>query len=118
MNIGSLNKRLILQKPSDTLDDYGQKSTSWSDVKTIWGNIKPVSGREKMRSGAVESTLSHTIAVRFDTDLCPLMELDGHRIKYSPPEGERLFNIKTAIDMDEKRQYIIMDCEEGSVTGG
>jgi SPP1 family predicted phage head-tail adaptor len=117
MDIGKFDKRITLQSRSATLDDYGQQINSWSDVATIWANIKPISGREKLRSMAIESELTHTVAVRYDVRFLPPKTVDAWRIKYVTPAGERIFNINAARDMDEARKYIIFDCTEGSEVG-
>lgn len=117
MQIGKLDKRITLQSRSSTLDDYGQEINAWVDVATVWANIKPVSGREKLRAMAVESTLTHTVAVRYNVRFMPPKTVDAWRIKYVTPAGERIFNITSARDMDEARRYIIFDCTEGNEVG-
>ena len=117
MDIGKFDKRVTLQNRSATLDDYGQQINSWSDVATVWANIKPIGGREKMRSMMIESTLTHTIAVRYDVRFLPPTKVDAWRIKYVTPAGERIFNITAAMDMNEERKYIIFDCTEGNEVG-
>lgn len=117
MDIGKFDKRITLQSRSATLDDYGQQINSWSDIATVWANVKPISGREKLRSMAIESTLTHTVAIRYDVRFMPPETVDAWRIKYVTPGGERIFNITAARDMDEARKYIIFDCTEGNEVG-
>lgn len=117
MDIGKLNKRITLQNRSATLDDYGQELNSWSNVATIWANVKPISGREKLRSMAIESTLTHTIAIRYNVRFMPPTTVDAWRISYITPAGNRIFNITSARDVDEDRRYIIFDCTEGNEVG-
>lgn len=117
MEIGRLNKRITVQRRSATKDDYGQEQNSWSAVATVWANIKPIGGREKLRAMAIESELSHTIAVRYNAALMPPTQADAMRIFYSTPTGDRIFNITAARDVDEARRHIIFDCVEGSLDG-
>jgi len=117
MDIGKLDKRITLQVRSATLDDYGQELNVWSNLATVWANIKPIGGREKMRAMAVESTLTHTVAVRYDVRFMPPTKVDAYRISYTTPAGARIFNIVAARDVDEARKHIIFDCTEGSETG-
>jgi len=117
MDIGKLDKRITIQSRSATLDDYGQELNSWSDVATVWANVKPISGREKLRSMAIESDLTHTVAIRYNVNFMPPIVADARRISYTTPAGTRIFNITAARDVDEDRRYIIFDCTEGNEVG-
>jgi len=117
MHIGQLDKYVTIQRRSATLDDYGQKSDSWSDVCNAWTNIRPISGREKMRNGVIESTISHTIAMHFNPVLMPLIEADSLRIVHVDDWSSRIFNVQSAINFNEQYQWIVFECEEGGATG-
>jgi SPP1 family predicted phage head-tail adaptor len=117
MDIGKLNKRITLQSRSATLDDYGQELNTWLDVATVWANVKPISGREKLRSMAIESELTHTVSIRYRLNFMPPKTVDAWRINYTTPAGVRIFNITSARDVDEERKYIIFDCTEGNEVG-
>lgn len=108
MTAGKLNRRVTIQRRSATLDDYGQESSGWTDIATVWADVRPVGGREKMRAMAVESTLTHTVMVRYRTDLLPVIDADAWRIRY----GSRVLQITAAMDMDDERKYIIFECTE------
>jgi SPP1 family predicted phage head-tail adaptor len=111
---GKRDRRITIQKPGTDLDSYGQVvADGWTDVATVWANIRPVSGREKLRAGAVESTLSHTVSVLYQSKLMPPLIADAWRIKFGP----RLFNIVSAYSPNESREDIIFSCEEGSLDG-
>lgn len=111
---GRRDRRITIQKPVAALDEFGQiVENGWADVATVWANIRPVSGREKLRAGAVESTLSHTVLVLYQSILMPPLTVDAWRIKF----GTRLFNIVSAHSPNEGREEIIFSCEEGSLDG-
>ncbi len=114
MRAGDLRHRITIERPSSTVDDFGQPIPGgWQEVASVWANIKPVSGREKLRAGAVESTLSHTVLVRYQSGLLPSASADAWRINY----GGRLLAIHAAMVVDERGQWIIFDCTEGSLNG-
>ena len=117
MKIGSLDKRITLQSRSATLDDYGQELNSWNNVATVWASIMPIGGREKLRAMAIESELTHTVAIRYDVRFLPPKTVDAWRISYTTPAGVRIFNITAARDVDEGRRTIIFDCTEGNEVG-
>lgn len=117
MKIGNLRNRITLQSRSSTLDSYGQELNVWLDIATIWANIMPIGGREKLRSMAIQTDLTHTVQVRYDVRFLPPSKADAWRIKYVTPAGTRIFNIVGARDVDEKRKSIIFDCTEGNEVG-
>jgi len=117
MDIGKLNKRIKIQSRSATLDDFGQQINNWSTVATVWANIKPISGREKLRSMAMQSELTHTVAIRYNVNFLPPKKVAAWRINYHSAAGDRIFNITAAMDIDEAREYIIFDCIEDSEIG-
>ena len=114
IDVRRLDKYVSIQRRSTVKDGYGQESTEWVEVKSVWAEIRPITGREKMRAGAIEMTVTHTVAIRFDADLEPLIEMDNCRITCRG----RAFRVKSAIDLNEERKWIILDCEEGAVNGG
>lgn len=108
MEAGKLDRRITIQRRVTTLDSYGQQSTGWTNIATVWANVKPVGGQERMRSGALESTLTHTIMVRYQVDLMPAIEADAWRILY----GSRVMQITAARDLQDARRWIVFECIE------
>lgn len=108
MSAGKLNRRITVQRRSAGLDAYGQPSLGWTSLLEVWADIQPIGGREKLRAMAYESTITHSVTVRFQSAFMPVIEADGWRILY----GSRIFQISAAIDKDDKRQYIVFDCTE------
>lgn len=51
MMSGRLDRRLTLQKPTTTTDDYGEEETTWNDYCEVWGSIQKQSGREMFEAG-------------------------------------------------------------------
>ena len=117
MQIGKLDKRITLQNRSSTLDDYGQPVNTWSNLATVWANIKPLTGREKAQMQMVDAMFTHRVTIRYNESFMPPTTVDAWRISYETPSGTRIFNITSAQDVDEARQHIQFDCQEGSQTG-
>ena len=80
MSAGKLDRRVTVQRRQATTDSYGQESGTWVDIATVWANVKPIGGREKLRAMAYESTLTHTVMVRYRADFLPAIEADAWRI--------------------------------------
>lgn len=117
MTIGSpgrLRHKVTIQKPGTGLDAYGQiLANAWVNVAVVWADIKPIGGRERLRSFAIESTLTSTIMVRYRADLMPPLTADAWRIVH----GNRLYAIQGARVVDERNRWIIFDCAEGPING-
>ena len=111
ITIGRLCRSITIQKKIGTYDSYGQEVLEFVDIATVWANVKPVTGREKLRAGAYDSTLSHTVAVRYQPELLPETAADAWRILY----GTRILEITAAQDMDDARKFILFDCTETGV---
>lgn len=114
MSAGKLDRRVTVQRRSATTDGYGQESGSWVDIATVWANVRPIGGREKLRAMAYESTLTHTVMVRYRSDFLPAIEADAWRIKY----GSRFFQVTASMDVNDARKYIVFDCIETGVENG
>lgn len=66
ISAGKLRDRVVLQKPADGRDAWGQPVTSWQDVGLpIWADVRFLSGSETIRSGAAEAqTTRASIRIR------------------------------------------------------
>jgi len=51
MMAGRLDRKITLQKPTTTTDEYGETVTTWNDYRTVWANIQKQSGREMFEAG-------------------------------------------------------------------
>jgi len=65
MQAGRLNRRCLLQSPSQSVDALGQPIPGWTDVATVWGDIRMKSGLESIKAGASVSTVQASIRIRY-----------------------------------------------------
>ena len=117
MNPGDLNKRIKIQMRNPASDDYGQPVNEWIPEFEVWANIRPVGGNERLIAMSLQTMQTHTVAVRYQPGMMPPKNLNALRILYETPECERIFNIIGARDLDEKHQFVVFDCVEGSENG-
>lgn len=103
-----LRHRITVQQPATGKDAWGQPNAGWTDVATVSADIRPVSVREKMRFGALESELSHTVLVRWQAAFAGYTAADGWRVVF----GSRTFRITGAHTPDEARVAVIFNCVE------
>ena len=65
MQAGRLNRRCLLQSPSQSVDEIGQPIPGWTDVATVWADIRMKSGLEAIKAGASVSVVQASIRVRY-----------------------------------------------------
>lgn len=108
MNPGKLNKQITLQQQRPSKDGEGISISVWVDLATIWASVEPIRGREYFQAAAVGAESTVRIRIRYregiTTDL---------RVLY----GSRKFNIRSAIDPEERHRELHLMCEE-VVNGG
>ena len=85
---GKLNKKLILQQPTDNQSDSGEVSLNWVDVGPVWANIAPIGARELELAKGFAGTVSHKITIRYRT------VTNSMRLSL----GSRYFYINGAVD--------------------
>jgi SPP1 family predicted phage head-tail adaptor len=84
------DKRVIIQTPTLVEDDYGGQSVTWGNTYTVWAYIKSSTGREVFDSEQMESRVSHTFTIRYNSALKDTAETGKYRISF---DG-RLFEVR------------------------
>ena len=65
MNIGALDRRVILQQPTSVVNDYGERTVTWSTYATVWAAIERKPSASERNSGEqVVSFQSVTFMIR------------------------------------------------------
>lgn len=109
MNIGELDKRIIIQKLTTSQDDNGFPLETWIDHKTLWSGVSNLSGREYFSAMAVQMENTVKFKIRYFKDLDSTINLESSnttkvfRIQYN----KTIFSI-TSID-DLKMKHISME---------
>ncbi len=102
MRAGALNNLLTIQQNGTSVDELGQPIEGWTDVAQVWGNIRHLRGVEAIKAGAVTSTVSASIRIRYRPDLNAGMRVlaDG-----------RTYEIKAVLPDMQRREYVDLVCE-------
>lgn len=104
MNPGKLNKRItIQQKIASQTDEEGNPIEKWEDVVTVWAAVKPLRGREFWQAASVNAENTIRVEIRYRKGITNNM-----RILY----GNRLLDINSVIDVEEKHCDIHLMCRE------
>lgn len=102
-SIGALRHRLVIEAPLRTSDGGGGGVVSWLDAGEVWAAIEPLSGSEAIVAEAVSGRISHAITIRHRPDVVPTMRFR---------QGDRIFDIAAAIDLDERGRMLRCLCRE------
>ncbi len=106
-----MRHRLVLQARNPIADGGGgQGGDPWAapvTVAAVWGRLEPLSGNERLHAMQLESRVSHRITIRYRPGVTAGMRL---------VLGTRHFNIRTVMDVEERRRRLQLLCEEGVAT--
>jgi SPP1 family predicted phage head-tail adaptor len=103
MDAGKLDKKVLIQVKTEGQDTFGEPNTTWATTATTYANINPLVGKEFFSAQQNESQISHDVTIRYRRGVKPKM-----RISYN----DRVFEIHTVIDFEEKREWLFLKCRE------
>lgn len=74
MEIGSLNRRIVIQSRDSGEDAAGQPVQTWTTLATVWANIKGATGMGSIRQSANRDGVavelnSYSFRIRYRTDV-------------------------------------------------
>lgn len=102
IDIGALNRRLILQAPSEIVDGMGGVRRDYDTVATLWGSVTPVSARGDSEAERLGAALRFRIVIRFRNDVTT-----RHRFV----DGAHIYRI-VAVREIARRHFLEIDAEE------
>jgi SPP1 family predicted phage head-tail adaptor len=106
MRIGELRKQIVIQAETPAADGAGGYALAWTTLGTVWANIDPLSGSEVFTAQHLEGHVTHRITMRYRSDLTITSDM---RAVYN----NRIFNIRSVLNMDESNQWQELLVEEG-----
>lgn len=103
MKAGWLRHRITLQTKSTTQDTYGAEQDVWTDEATVWASVEPLRGQEYFSSKQMQAEETTRIRIRYRSGITP-----AWRVIF----GDRIFNIKSIINPQERNIFLELMCEE------
>ena len=105
MRSGQLRHLVELQHLGARVDDgAGGGSIPYvTYAEDVPAAIEPLEGRELLLAGQYDARLTHRVRLRYRPDVRP-----SDRVVY----GDRVFNVKTPIDPEERHRELELMCEE------
>ena len=99
---GDLNRRLVLQEPTETPDGAGGVTRGYAPAMTLWASVAPVSARGAVVADAPGATVTHRIVIRRRAAVTT-----RHRFV----EGETIYRIVT-MRADATRRFLVIGAEQ------
>jgi SPP1 family predicted phage head-tail adaptor len=106
--LGTLTDRVTLHSKLMTSEPEGGEIAMYSPLATVWARVRQLSARQAHASDARGQNVTHSVVLRFRTDLKP-----GDRIAYRG----RALEIEALADVNGRRAYLSCQCAERAVTG-
>lgn len=92
------NKRITIQPPTLSSDNYGGASVSWaSNNIQAWAIIEPASGREVFAQGQDQSRVDTKMTIRYNSTLKNTATAAKYRVSFD----SRIFTVQNIRNMDE-----------------
>ncbi|HBG5257854.1 TPA: phage head closure protein [Clostridioides difficile] len=105
MNIGDLNKRIIIQKNNESIDREGYPIENWINYKTVWSRINNISGKEFLQAQALTSNISKKAFIRYQKELDISLN-DNITLNYRILYNKSIYNLIYINNINEKNQYM------------
>jgi SPP1 family predicted phage head-tail adaptor len=103
VRIGKLRHLITIEQVAETQDTDGSAIETWSTFAAVQASIEPISGREYFAAQSTQADVTHRISLRYLDGVIPKM-----RVKY----GSRLFDILSAINVNERNRELQLMCRE------
>ena len=101
---GKLRHPIELQSQDRTPDGIGGFTVTWVTYRMPWAWIRPTSGNETVVGDQIQAAITHDIVIRYQPGV-----LAEDRVLF----GERTFNIRSVINVEERSRWLQLRCEEG-----
>lgn len=102
IDAGQLTERIVIQSPTDSQNEVGEATLTFTTFATVWADVRAMSGREAERYGQVVGLAGHMVTIRELPGLTT-----GMRIIYR----NRTLEIGSINEFDRIR-YVEISCTE------
>jgi SPP1 family predicted phage head-tail adaptor len=103
VKIGKLRHRITIERVSETQDSDSSVIETWSTFTAVQAWIEPISGREYFAAQTTQAEVTHRISLRY---------LDGAIAKMRVKHGSRIFDILSAVNVNERNRELQLMCRE------
>ena len=69
MKSGPRDRRIVIERPTITLDAFGGEVVTWAVLATVWASAMPASDRERFANGETEASITHRFQILWTASL-------------------------------------------------
>jgi SPP1 family predicted phage head-tail adaptor len=102
-----LDRKISIQELIKSPDGQGGKEQSWQEIFSTFANLKPMSANQVLFSANLQHRVTHKVYIRYRSGLNI-----SQRIIY----GDRIFQIRGIINIDERNRWLEISTEEGAAS--
>lgn len=103
MRAGRIRQRIMIQRATETTDDYGQKTKTWIPHKAMWAMLEFDGGSEQREAMRTQGVRSGTATMRYLSDVT-----EKDRFTF----GSRTFQIVGVVNVDRHHGETILRFQE------
>ena len=103
MQAGKLRHRVTIEQVTSTRDSMGVPEETWSTLATVWAEVAAVSGREFVEGFRTQAEVTHSIWIRYRSDVTARMRC---------AEGSTHYDIVAVLDPDGRKEKLRLMCRE------
>jgi len=93
MQIGRLDRRIVIEKNTPVKDSHADPEPSWSTLATVWAEKVPLRGTERFQSQQTLAQADFRFRIRYRSDVTP-----KHRIRI----GTEIYDIISVLEIARK----------------
>jgi len=108
MQAGALRHRVTIQAATETQNDFGEVTKTWSDLATVWAAVEALSGREYFEARQLQRSTLTRMIIRWRDDVTA-----GHRVRWTDTMGTtHTYDIESVIADRTHRAQLTLMCVE------
>ena len=103
---GEMRERVLIQKQTQSVDDYGAFSTIWIDIDefpNVWARVSQERSNNNFVSEKNENEAIYNIVIRYRSDVDEKMRIVWRG---------KFLAIDSILNVDERRRYLELLCSE------
>lgn len=100
--------RVSIESRATTLDTFGQRTDTWSNLFDCWANVRPLSGRELLLAQSIHPEVTGEVEIRYRAAMAATAGADK-RVLF---QG-RYLSVLAVIDDDEAHLCLRLLYAEG-----
>lgn len=101
--IGAMRRRVTLEQPVDAPDGAGGMTRTYAPLANLWARVTPLRGTDQFVGERQELAIAHDVRIRWRAGVTSQMRF---------ALGGRALRILSVRDEDERRRFLICQCEE------